>query len=225
MKNTINEKPWMRLDARLKKSLDFVDQQDIEGKRVLDIGYGFAWFEYWALKKKVAKIVGVEPEVNNKYFSDARCSFRAGSAIDLPFRDGTFETVVAWEVIEHIPSGTETKMFAEARRLLKKNGCFYVSTPNQNIWSNLLDPAWWLIGHRHYAVNGLIALASGAGFEVESSEIVGGFWMAINILNLYFAKWIFRRKRFLEEFFYQRELDEFSRRDGFMNIFMKFRKT
>lgn len=224
MKNIINEKPWMKLDARLKKSLDFVNRQDIEGKRVLDIGYGFGWFEYWALKKKVAKIVGVEPEANKKIFSDARCILQIGSAIDLPFRDSAFETVVAWEVIEHVPSGTEARMFAEVRRLLKNNGCFYISTPNQNIWSDFLDPAWWLIGHRHYAVNRLMTLASEAGFEVESYEIVGGFWMAINILNLYFAKWIFHRKRFLEEFFDQRELSEFSGGNGFMNIFIKFRR-
>ncbi len=56
-------------------------------------------------------------------------SFLVAGAGDLPFPDGSFDTVVMWEVLEHIPPGTEPQAFAEIARVLRPGGRLHLSTP------------------------------------------------------------------------------------------------
>lgn len=46
----------------------------------------------------------------------------------LPFRDGSFESVVAFEVIEHVDNGIQ--LLREIYRVLKNRGKLFLSTPN-----------------------------------------------------------------------------------------------
>jgi SAM-dependent methyltransferase len=129
-------------------------------------------------------------------------------------------------VIEHIPKGTENLMFNEVARLLKPDGVFYLSTPYRSFFTNILDPAWWLVGHRHYSRQSLENFAAASSLKIETVVIKGGWWSLINILNLYISKWIFRRKPFLESFFSDKENVEYMENDvGFANIYIKFRKS
>ena len=48
---------------------------DLKGKKILDIGCSFGWFEKHAIENKSKKIVGIEPE--EKYFRV--CDQRAGA--------------------------------------------------------------------------------------------------------------------------------------------------
>ena len=75
--------------------------------------------------------------------------------------------MTSWEVLEHIPKDTEKKMFNEVNRVLKPGGIFYISTPYNNVISNIFDPAWWLIGHRHYSLEKVKKYAQDAGFEIK----------------------------------------------------------
>lgn len=62
-------------------------------------------------------------------FKHAKLAFRRESAVATSFPDGSFDTMVSLETIEHIP---ETEDFLrEARRVLKKGGIFVVSCPNK----------------------------------------------------------------------------------------------
>jgi SAM-dependent methyltransferase len=230
MKNILNEKPDLNLNARLKFSNSLVDVSDIKNKKVLDIGCGFGWFELSALKKGVWEIAGIEisaldlkPAREN--IKDKRAVFKIGGALRLPFKDNYFDTVVAWEVIEHIPKNTENTMFREVKRVLKKNGVFYLSTPYNSFWSKYSDPAWWLIGHRHYSKEKLINLGNRNGLNAVKIYLKGRWWGLINIWNLYIAKWVFRRGPFLENMLLKKEDDEYKLARGFMGVFVKYQKN
>jgi SAM-dependent methyltransferase len=54
--------------------------------------------------------------------------FLQASAVTLPFADGAFELVTAFELIEHLEKWQQ--MLAEVRRVLAPRGQFVVSTPN-----------------------------------------------------------------------------------------------
>ena len=153
---------------------------------------------------------------------NSRLSVIKASACELPFPNASFDTVVAWEVIEHIPKNTESIMFREIFRVLKPAGNFYLSTPFNNIFTSLLDPAWYF-GHRHYTLKKLYDLGLSKNFKVVESRVVGAHWTLLSILNLYFSKWILRRKRILCNFFDKKEDVEFSKK-GFATIFIKFKK-
>ena len=229
MKNIIEEKPTDELHGRALYNAQFIAVNDIKDKVMLNIGSGFGWFELNLEKRGAKKIVGLEISEKNletakKYIKNNKISFKVGSAIKLPFENNSFDTIASWEVIEHIPKNTENKMFQEINRVLKDGGVFYISTPLNFFFSKIFDPAWWLIGHRHYAKNKLIFLGKNNGFEIEKLILNGGWWEIIGMLNLYISKWIFRRKPFFEDFINRKQDIEFKKEKGFTNIFIKFKK-
>lgn len=229
MKNILNEKPSKELKGRPLKCANFVDNADLKNKNVLDIGCGFGWFELNALDRGVNGITGTELSENDlkaakENITNDKVNFKIGSAINLPFGNETFDTAVSWEVIEHLPKNTEDKMFAEISRVLKPGGCFYLSTPRSSFFCNILDPAWWLIGHRHYTEKELTNYAKNNNFETVKTETGGGWWSIMYILNMYIAKWIFKRGLFYNDLFSEKDTAEYSKKNGFINIFSKFKK-
>jgi SAM-dependent methyltransferase len=109
-------------------------------------------------------------------------------------------------------------------RVLKPGGAFYLSTPYLSFLSTVLDPAWWLIGHRHYSKKKMHELASSTGFKIEDLQIRGGNWMMLFTHNLYISKWIFRRPVFFKEFF-DRKMDEEFKENGYGNLILRMRKS
>lgn len=228
MKNLIGEKPSDKLSGRLKKTFEFVDNKDIKGKIILDIGCGYGWFEYHSLKKGAKKIIGVEISEEDlstikKYITAKNFEAKIGHASNIPVKNSSVDTVVSWEVIEHIPKKSENDFFSEVSRILKKNGTFYLSTPHHHLFSTYLDPAFWLVGHRHYSKNDLIEYGERSGFVVEKIVVLGGIWTALSIINMYISKWVFRRPHFGKNFFAIRVNNEYTKQ-GFYNVFVKYRK-
>jgi len=230
MKNILDEKPSHDLSGRLLASMQFVDDVDVADRVMLDIGCGYGWCELNLLERGVRKIIGVEVteadlDTIRKNISNDKLELRVSSAIDLPFESNSFDTVVSWEVIEHIPRGSEEKMFSEVVRVLKPGGVFYISTPARSFFSNVLDPAWWLAGHRHYSESNLRKFANKMPLVVDAVKTKGGAWSLLFILNMYISKWIFRREPIMEEYFAEKEHAEYMSDDGFANLFVKFRKS
>jgi 2-polyprenyl-3-methyl-5-hydroxy-6-metoxy-1,4-benzoquinol methylase len=207
MINIINEFPAADLHGgQLYAINNFLDPKDLTGKDVLDIGCGFGWFERHAIKQDIKKIIAMDHtdedlKTIRKFILDPRVDFSVGSAIALPFPDNSFDTVVTWEVLEHIPKRTEVQMFREMKRVLRPEGRIYLSTPHHSFITNLLDPAYLLTGHRHYKPRMIEKFAEEAQLTVENMTVKGGFLDSIFVLNLYIAKWIFRRRPFFENFF------------------------
>lgn len=229
MKNIIDEKPTDELFGRRFYSINFVDDANIKEKKILDIGCGFGWFELNAVSRGARSIIGIELtekdlETAKKYIDNQKIKFVVGNVLDLPFEKEVFDTIVSFEVVEHIPTGSEDVMFNEVRRVLKNGGAFYLSTPNNSFFAKIFDPAWWMIGHRHYSKKYLIDIAQSNGFAVEKIIVNGGWWEIIGINNLYISKWIFRRRPFFENFFNKKQNKEYEKEKGITNIFIKFRK-
>ncbi|OGK12471.1 hypothetical protein A3C98_02625 [Candidatus Roizmanbacteria bacterium RIFCSPHIGHO2_02_FULL_37_15] len=229
MKNLLNEKPSLNLRGRLKASAEFVDNKDIRDKSILDIGCGYGWCELNFLKRGAKKIIGIEPSANDlqtaiKNIKNKKIEFKVCDALDLDFKPGSFDTVVCWEVIEHLPKNSENLLFKKIGVVLKKNGALYLSTPNHNFFSNLLDPAYWLIGHRHYSKERLKEFARKNSFTINKIEIKGKIFSALAILNMYLTKWLIKHKLFYEKHLTSLSDEEYNGKSGFVNIFIKYVK-
>jgi SAM-dependent methyltransferase len=107
------------------------------GKRVLDIacgvGYGSA-----ELARLAESVVGVDisaeaVEAARSSYSLPNLSFETAPAQHLPFEDGRFDLIVAYEMIEHLEDWPN--LLLEARRLLSPGGQFLVSTPNKAFYA------------------------------------------------------------------------------------------
>lgn len=101
-------------------------------KKVLDVGCG-AGYGTAQLAKEACFAVGVDLAADAlayaaSHYSRPNLVFLPASCTALPFRDQSFDLVASFEVIEHIAAWRE--MIEEARRVLRPNGQFIVSTPN-----------------------------------------------------------------------------------------------
>ena len=231
MKNILKENPNSKLSERQKASLDFVDvSKSISGKVILDLGCGFGWFEKFCIDNNCEKVVGLDVVDTDfglvkKKLNSEKLELVLGSANILNFPKNSFDTVTAWEVIEHIPFGTEKQMLTEIEKVLKPGGILYLSTPFSHPVSNLLDPAWWF-GHRHYKLEDLKTFCKSANLEITEHLIYGKFGLVLDLLNFYFSKWILRRERLFTKYFEEIEKFSYSKKyiNGYVNIFVKIKK-
>jgi 2-polyprenyl-3-methyl-5-hydroxy-6-metoxy-1,4-benzoquinol methylase len=229
MRNVVDERPTRDLHGRLAWSRSFVDPADVSGRDVLDIGCGFGWFELFALDGGARSVTGIEPTEHDlgtvrTHIDDERVTFAVASAVELPFEDESFDTVVCWEVLEHLPAETEQAAFCEIARVLRPGGALYLSTPHAAPLPTLTDPAWWLIGHRHYSRERLASFAANAGLSVEVLEARGRGWSIFEMLDLYVSKWILRRPPVFGERVRERADREWERK-GFANLFLRARRA
>lgn len=232
MKNIINERPlaYSKLMGRPKYLCDWLSGVD-ENTRILNIGCGFGWLELYLAEFTVAleiQGIDIDPhffELLNEFQGYPHVKFTKATALNLPFPDCYFDICVASEVIEHIPKGTEDQFFKEINRVLKPAGTLYLTTPSNNFRSVLTDPAYFLIGHRHYSSAGLAEIAGRFGLSLSENFIKGAFWDCVYIWNLYIAKWIFFTKPFLNNFFRKKINHEYYSGNGFMTLFCKYIKN
>ena len=103
------------------------------GRRVLDAGcgsgYGADLLAREAREVLAIDISGEAIDYARRHYRRANVRFERASCLELPAPDGSFDLVVAFELIEHLD---EWRAFlGEARRVLAPSGHFLVSTPNQ----------------------------------------------------------------------------------------------
>lgn len=107
------------------------------GKRVLDAGCG-SGYGAAALSRDARSVTGVDISLEAVQYARtqdpaARLRLAAASATALPFADGAFDLVTAFEVIEHLED--QAGLIREARRVLAPGGVLLVSTPNREYYA------------------------------------------------------------------------------------------
>lgn len=169
----------------------------IKSKKILDAGCGEGNFEYLIKQKRIScEIIGIDSK--EKSLREARKNlpsfkFLKASLLEkLPFKKQEFNTIVMFDVIEHLPKGSEKKALKQLNRVLKKGGYLIVSTMHST-HLNFLDPAWYF-GHRHYSKDELSSLIVKAGFKVRKINLIGDFWWELDTILLYVSKYIFRKE-------------------------------
>lgn len=121
------------------------------GDRVLDMGCGGGRHAFEAARrgavvtavdldlgelKQVRDITGVDPSV---YVTTANCD-----ALRLPFPDGTFDRIIASEVMEHIPD--DAGAARELMRVLRPGGTMAVTVP-----AYLPERICWALSEEYHA--------------------------------------------------------------------------
>ncbi len=111
-------------DIELKKVTSNLDNKNL---KVLEIGFGNGGFLTYA-KEKAWNIYGIE--INNDLIATAKeKGFQVYDSIDF-LHDGTFDLIVAFDVLEHIPSSDIIEFVNTIKSKLKKDGYFLARFPN-----------------------------------------------------------------------------------------------
>jgi len=112
---------------------------DIFRKRILDIGCNLGYGAALA-SESAASVVGVDynrSHVNAAKEEHALCknlSFAQMDASCLAIKDGSFDAVFAFEVIEHMRTEDQKKFLGEVSRVIANDGYFFISTPNKGAY-------------------------------------------------------------------------------------------
>jgi ubiquinone/menaquinone biosynthesis C-methylase UbiE len=105
----------------------------VKGKAVLDIasgsGYGTAILAEYA--KSVVGVDVSQDAINfaKKEYPGENITYKKSDGKTIPFKDNIFDVAVSFETIEHLED--YNFFMQEIRRVLKSNGLFILSTPNE----------------------------------------------------------------------------------------------
>lgn len=117
-------------------SYEFASQQLDASARVLDYGCGTGYGSHY-LAETVGSVVGVDVSDSAVRYASSRyrspgLEFHAIAPVEeapLPFADASFDAVVSFQVIEHVPS--VDGYLAEVVRVLRPGGMFICATPDR----------------------------------------------------------------------------------------------
>ena len=145
----------LRVDALAELSGEFSGD-------VLDLGCGKKPYER-LLGRGVRRWVGLDFHTT---YSGRSSADVFGNALDVPFKSGSFDTVLCTEVLEHVPRPDQ--VFREVTRILKPGGTLILTVPQTNPLHE--EP------HDYYRVTcyGLRFLAGQAGLDVVLTAPLGG---------------------------------------------------
>lgn len=184
MNDVFKNQTWMKIEksdrlnptSQHRFSYDWTKNYFKKDFKVLDVGCLFGNYMVFFRNSNI-KMYGLDIykdiiEDNKKRFPNMK--FFTASVLEMPFPDDYFDAVTMWETIEHIPQDTEIKAFSEIRRVLKKNGYLFLSTPHDNFLSKMLDAAQIIFKqHRHYNKEKITRFLENTGFKVDRIEYHG----------------------------------------------------
>lgn len=104
-----------------------------KGAKILDIGSGTGHLTHW-ISSMGFEISGIEPSREMIGFARKNfpeLTFKEGISSKLPFEDGSFDLVVAFEVLRYLDKTENINTYNEVRRVLKNDGKFFFTQVNK----------------------------------------------------------------------------------------------
>jgi len=139
--------------------------EDYAKGRVLDIGCGK--MPYKDCFKNISEYVGTDIAPSDEE------NVVVANAMDLPFENNSFDTIVSFEVLEHVPN--PFKVFSEISRILKPRGILILTTPQ--MWHLHEEPN----DYYRFTKYGLRFLCEENGLEVVHHRPLGNFGARVGL--------------------------------------------
>lgn len=145
---------------------------------VFELGCGGGLNQPYYDKSKVTEFAGIDP--NDALLEEARkmarangweADIRSGKGEDIPFGDGSFDTVVCTYTLCSVDD--QAKVLSEMRRILKPGGRLlfleHGKAPDRGLqkWQRRIEPVWKRVMGNCHLTREIGGAIRSAGFEVE----------------------------------------------------------
>lgn len=184
--------------------LDSIENHII-GEKLMDVGLGIGWIEFYFKRRKNWDILGNDMSENS--LNDAKMLFEffgikiplfKFNITNLPFKDKSFDNVICSSVLEHLPNmGLLNKTINEVSRVLKPQGILIAVIPNgfgsHSVLADRIMRRWIVLSgknidksieHYHYHLYGFkkwVTIIERNGFNFIDAE---NQWFVLNYFKL-----------------------------------------
>lgn len=158
---------------------------ELNPEKVLEIGIGNGFVSQYLRNRKINILT---LDIDERLGPDV-----SGSILDIPFEDGSFDTIACFEVLEHLPYEDAKKALAEIYRVSQKYAIlslpdcarvyrFCISIPKIGIYNKLISlprfkapkhifdgEHYWEIGKADYPLDKIITDIQRTGFEIKKT--------------------------------------------------------
>lgn len=123
--------------------INFLSAKKLKSLKVLDVGASSGIIDS-NIAPFVKRLVGIDIDISaiknaKKNFKAKNLVFQKGDALNLKFKDDSFDIVICTHVYEHVEN--PYKLFKEIYRVLKPNGICYLAAVNA-LWP--IEPHYYL---------------------------------------------------------------------------------
>jgi len=172
-------------------------------KAALGNGCRSGWFSEFEAATEGRRVVSAVPSMSSLSATIRptwhTCLNVARAAAErLPFRRSSMDSVVGWELLDHIPEGSELHFPACVRLVLCEDGMLCPSPLYQSPISASSFPANWLMGHADSKVDIRLWLTERAGMRSTRIDVRDGLWGTLSSCDMHISKWTLRRPPLLE---------------------------
>ncbi|MCG4581217.1 methyltransferase domain-containing protein, partial [Clostridium cochlearium] len=131
---------YLKIIERYVFASKFIKSTDEVLEAASGFGYGAAYFSKLCSKVYALDLAKENIEFGKSTYSTNNVEWIYGDVTKLPFKDNKFNVYTSFETLEHLPLDKIDKYFEEAIRVLKKDGCMILSTPNRETRKHINNP-------------------------------------------------------------------------------------
>lgn len=132
--------------------------------QILDAGFNACSLHEKVIEKFGSKnVFGIDIEIDKRY----KGNYAKANAEEMPFKNASFDSVIAGELIEHLK---RPELFLkEANRVLRKFGILVITTPNRKSLINIVFHSYEAPLHFClFSRQELFTMLEKSGFEIKS---------------------------------------------------------
>ena len=161
------------------RTCEFIQQQQPDGGRLLDVGCGSGTF-LLTLRQLCPKweTIGIEPDPQAATIArQNNLHVQMTQLESATLTTGSFDAVTFWNVLEHLPNPLRSLHYIH--QLLRPNGVLYLAVPLCDSWDAQLFGRYWLGWElpRHFVMFNRSTLRTTllkAGFEIVNTACLSG---------------------------------------------------
>jgi ubiquinone/menaquinone biosynthesis C-methylase UbiE len=165
---------WPLIGRAYRRRVEMCLEECRGGRSILEVGFGTG-LSFLNLNEMYEEIHGIDLTADHvliqSFFEGIgiKTELRQGNLLELPYKDGSFDTVLLVSILEHLQPAEQERAFSEIKRVLKPGGQVVYGVPVER---PLMVAMFRLLGYNirlfHFSTEQDVSQAAGRLLEKDS---------------------------------------------------------